>query len=233
MENIEISVVIPCLNEDKTLKTCIDKCKQAFKELNINGEIIVSDNNSTDNSIEIAKNSGVKIVHCKEKGYGRTLKAGFNIAQGKYIVMGDADNTYNFLEIPKFYNKIKETDADLVIGSRLKGKIEKGAMPLVSRYIGTPFLTFLINIIYKTKISDAYCGLRIFKNDAYQKVKLHAIGMEFALEMIIVFKLNNLKIEEILTTLSKDVEGRIPHLKIIKDGIRSLQVIFSRKIYEI
>lgn len=233
MENIEISVVIPCLNEEKTIGICIDKCRKVFEELNINGEIIVSDNGSTDKSIEVAQNSGAKIVQCNEKGYGITLKTGFDVAQGKYIVMGDADNTYDFLDIPKFYEKIKKTDADIVLGSRLKGKIEKGAMPLISKYLGNPFLTHLINLIYKTNISDAYCGLRMFKKEKYKNLKLFSTGMEFALEMIIVFQLNNLKIEEVITTLSKDVDGRIPHLKIFKDGIRSLKLILSRKIYEI
>lgn len=232
-ENIEISVIMPCLNEGKTLLTCINKCKQVFDELNIKGEIIISDNGSTDNSVEIAEKAGVKVVHCKKKGYGRTLKSGFDVAQGKYFVMGDADDTYNFLEIAKFYNKIKETNADMVIGSRLKGKIEKGAMPLISRYIGTPFLTFLINLIYKTKISDSNCGLRLFKKDAYKNIKLFSTGMEFASEIIIAFQLNNLKIEEVLITLSKDAEGRDPHLNIIRDGLRNLFLILSRWVYEI
>lgn len=232
MEDVEISVVLPCLNEEKTLKKCIEKIKQSFQYLDVSGEIIVSDNGSTDNSLKIAQDCQVKIVHCSTKGYGITLRKGFSNAKGKYIIMGDADDTYDFLEIPKFYNSIKETNSDIIVGSRLKGNIEKGAMPLISRYFGTPFLTSLINILYKTNFSDTNCGLRIFRRDAFEKMNFISTGMEFASEMIIVFQLNKCKLTEITTSLSKSVEGRIPHLNIIRDGFRHLILILTRKFYK-
>ena len=189
---IELSVIIPCLNEEKTISTCIEKCLNSFRILNINGEIIVSDNGSTDNSIKEALAAGAEVVNCTQKGYGNALKFGFSKASGKYVIMGDADNTYDFNEIPKLYNQIKSVDADIVNGSRFKGNIEKNAMPFLHRYLGTPVLTNLVNVLYKTRVSDITSGLKIFKLASYKKTNCISGGMQFVVELLLEFKIKKL-----------------------------------------
>ncbi|MDD3238344.1 MAG: glycosyltransferase family 2 protein [Candidatus Gastranaerophilales bacterium] len=223
---MEISVVIPCLNEEETLKICIEKCFKAFKNLGIKGEVIIADNGSNDNSIVIAQNEGANVINVIEKGYGNALRGGFKAATGKYLVMGDADNTYDFLEIPLLYNELDE-DTDMVIGSRLKGNIEKRAMPPLHRYVGTPVITALINLLYGTKISDSQCGMRLIKKEAIEQLNLQSTGMEFASELIIKFAKAKMKIKEIPISLHKDIEGRTPHLNPIRDGLRHLRLILK------
>ena len=189
----ELTVVIPCLNEERTIVICIEKCKQAFKALNINGEVLVVDNGSTDKTSEFATNAGAKVVYCSEKGYGNALRFGFANSNSKYVVMGDADNTYDFLEIPLLWNKL-EPDTDMVTGSRLKGKIEKGAMPLKNRYLGTPVLTFVLNLLYGTKLSDSQCGMRLIKKECLDKIEFKTTGMEFASELFVEFAKHKFKI---------------------------------------
>ncbi|MEN3013349.1 MAG: glycosyltransferase family 2 protein [Endomicrobiia bacterium] len=200
MKKIEVSVVLPCLNEEESIETCIKKIKDVFEKENIQGEIIVVDNGSTDKSIEIVKkHKDVKLLFESQKGYGAALRKGIENAEGEYIVMGDADNTYDFYEIPKFLEKLKET-YDLVIGSRFKGKILKGAMSWSHKYIGNPVLSGMLRILFGGNISDAHCGLRAFKKEAYIKMNLKTTGMEFASEMVIHALKKKLKITEIPIT---------------------------------
>ena len=222
-----VSVVIPCLNEAKTLKTCLDKCFTALKNLNIKFEVIVSDNGSEDGSLEIAKSSGAVIVNCEKKGYGNALLCGFKKAQGNMIIFADADDTYDFLKIPDFINAVEE-DISMIIGSRFKGGIEKGAMPFLHRYFGTPAITFLINTIFKTSITDCLSGYRLIKKSALEIMELTAEGMEFITELTIECGRKNLKIKEIPITLHNDAEGRKPHLKTFRDGIRVLKLIVKK-----
>ena len=172
----EISVVIPCYNEEKNIEKCIQKSFSAFEKLGVEGEVIVVDNNSTDKSSEIAKNSGAKVVFCEQIGYGNALRYGFKAASGKYIIMGDGDDSYDFSEIPEFYLEITTKNADMITGTRLKGTIHKGAMPFLHRYLGTPVLTFILNLLYKTKISDSQCGMRMFKRDCLDKIEFKTTG---------------------------------------------------------
>jgi glycosyltransferase involved in cell wall biosynthesis len=228
-----ISIVIPCLNEEKTIETVIKKVDNSLEEHNIKGEIIVVDNGSTDKSVEIINNinsNRLKLIHCEKKGYGNALREGIKVAQGEYILMGDGDNTYDLSKVNEFYNKaITDSEIGLVIGSRFKGGIEKGAMPFLHQYIGNPLITFLINILFGTKITDSQCGIRLFKKELFEKISFSTTGMEFASDMIIKFRKNKIKIVEIPTTLSKDVEGRKPHLRTFRDGGRVISFILKEK----
>ena len=194
--NIEVSVVMPCLNEEEAVGICIKKAKRALDDLNIEGEIIVVDNNSTDKSVAVAEKEGARIVFQPEKGYGSAYLKGFKEARGDIIIMGDADNTYDFSQIGRFILPLKE-GYNFVIGSRFKGKIKKGAMPKVNRYIGNPVLSGVLRFFFKTKISDAHCGIRSFTKKAYKKMELHSLGMEFASEMVIAAIRENLEIKEV------------------------------------
>lgn len=227
---IDLSVVIPNLNEEKTIEICIKKALNEISRLGISGEVIISDNGSTDGSDELAKKAGARVVYCKEKGYGNALKEGIKNAKGKYIIMGDADNTYDFSQLGNFYQKaISDKNISMVLGSRFKGGIEKGAMPFLHRYIGNPFLTFMLNLLFKSNISDSQCGLRLFKKECYDAITFKALGMEFATEIIVEFIMNNYKIVEIPTTLSKDDAERKPHLRTFRDGFRILFYLLNRK----
>ena len=191
-----VSIIIPCMNEEKTIGICIQKVLSALKRENMEGEIIVADS-STDNSREIAKNLGAKIVIVEKKGYGNAYMEGVSHAQGKYLFFADADNTYDFDDIPKFLKPLIDNRADFVIGTRLKGDIKKGSMPWLHRYIGNPILTGILNWLFNTKISDAHCGMRAIAEDAYEKLNIQSQGMEFASEMIIEAARKRLRISEI------------------------------------
>lgn len=194
-----ISIIIPCMNEEKTIGICIQKALSALKRENMEGEIIVADS-STDNSREIAKNLGAKIVTVEKKGYGNAYIEGVSHAQGKYLFFADADNTYDFDDIPKFLKPLIDNRADFVMGTRLKGDIKKGAMPWLHRYIGNPILTGILNWLFNSKISDAHCGMRAIAEDAYEKLNIQSQGMEFASEMIIEAARKRLRIMEIPIT---------------------------------
>jgi len=200
-KDTKISVVLPCRNEEKSIEICINKIKTALKGKNY--EIIVADS-STDKSIEIAEKLNAKVIKHNLKGYGSALLEGFKHAKGDYIIFGDADNTYDFLEIPKFTEQL-DKGYDLVIGSRLKGKIQKGAMPFMHRYFGTPVFNFLSKLFFGKKISDCNSGFRAIKKQALEKLELKTKGMEFASEMIIKAVKRNLKIKEIPITYSKRI----------------------------
>ena len=230
---MEISVVIPCLNEEANIKECIKKCLNSFAKLNVEGEVIVVDNNSTDNTAEVAEQSGAKVVKCEKAGYGFALRSGFEIAKGKYIIMGDGDDTYDFNEIPTFYEKIKSSEADMVTGARLglKGsKIEEGAMPFLHRYLGTPVLTFILNILYRVNISDINCGMRMFKKECIDSINFQTGGMEFASELFVQFAKHKFKIVEIPIVLHLTRGVRDPKLNTLKDGFRHLFYLISALI---
>jgi len=218
---IDVSVIIPTKNEERTVGICIQKIKKVFKEYNINGEIIVSDN-STDNTPKIARSMGAKVVAPDKEGYGYAYLYAFKHAKGKYIVIGDADDTYDFLEIPKLLKPLMNGEADIVIGSRFKGKIMKGAMPWLHRYIGNPILTWFLNFFYKAGVSDAHSGFRAFTRNALEKMVLTSHKMEFASEMIMEAMLRNLKVKEVPITYYPRRGGE-SKLNSWKDGWRHLK----------
>ena len=220
--NPEISVVLPCLNEEATIGACIKNIKNVFKKENINGEIIVSDNGSTDNSVMIAKSLNARIIHQTLRGYGAACLKGIHEATGKFIIIGDSDGTYDFLELPLLLKPLKE-GYDFVIGTRFKGKIKKGAMPWSHRYIGNPFLSFIVNKFFKTNLSDVHSGFRAFTKEAFETMNLKTTGMEFASEMVISAVKNRLKIYEVPISYNKR-KGR-SKLKSFSDGWRHLRFI--------
>ena len=199
-DKIEVSIVMPCLNEEKTVGICVRKAKEALKKHGINGEVIVADNGSIDNSIEIAKREGAKTVYQPVKGYGSAYLKGIEEAKGRFIIIGDSDDTYDFSEIGQFVEKLRD-GFEFVSGSRFKGHIEKGAMPWLHRYVGNPGLTWLISFIFKARFSDVYCGFKAFTKEAYKKINPLSRGMEFCLELVIKSSLLNLKRTEIPITL--------------------------------
>jgi glycosyltransferase involved in cell wall biosynthesis len=194
-----VSIIIPCMNEEKTIGVCIKKALSALGKENWDGEIIISDN-STDNSREIAKKLGAKVVIPENKGYGNAFLEGFWHAKGKYILLADADDTYDLSEMPKFLKPLMANEADFVTGTRLKGDIKKGSMPWLHRYIGNPILTSILNELFKTNLSDSHCGMRSITREAFDKLDLKSEGMEFASEMIIEAARKKLRILEVPIT---------------------------------
>ena len=223
---LELTVVMPCLNEADTLEVCISKALDSFKRHNLSAEVVVADNGSTDGSLEIAERCGARIVHVSEKGYGNALMGGIEAAYGKFVIMGDADDSYDFSNIYHFVEKLRE-GYDLVMGCRLPrggGSIIPGAMPITHRLFGNPMFSFLARRMFKVPTSDVYCGLRGFTRKFYDELELRCTGMEFATEMIIKASLYRRKIGEVPITLHKD--GRIshpPHLNTLRDGWRTLR----------
>jgi len=222
---IELSVVMPCLNEEETLEICIQKAKKAFSELNVCGEVVIADNGSTDASVEIAKRNGARVVFQELMGYGNALRAGIEAASGQYIIMGDADDSYDFGDIGGLLARLRE-GFDLVMGCRLPvggGEIKPGAMPWLHRWIGNPILSFIGRIFFHSKIVDFHCGLRGFSKVAYGKMKLNTTGMEFASEMVIKSTMLGLRITNVPITLYPDGRTRPPHLRSWRDGWRHLR----------
>jgi glycosyltransferase involved in cell wall biosynthesis len=223
---LELSVVIPCLNEADTLEICIAKAQQALSEYKIAGEIIVTDNGSTDGSQAIADRMGARVIHVEAKGYGSALMGGIAAAHGKFIIMGDADDSYDFLEIPSFVEKLRE-GFDLVQGCRLPsggGRLMPGAMPLLHRWWGNPMFSLMARWWFHTPIHDVYCGLRGFRKELYERLDQRCTGMEFATEMIIKSSLFGAKVAEVPITLYPDGrKSRTPHLKTFRDGWRTLR----------
>jgi len=195
--NIEVSVVMPCLDEEEAVGICVKQARETLEKIGITGEIIVVDNGSSDNSVAVSQNEGARVVFEPDRGYGSAYLKGFAEAKGKIIIMGDADNSYDFSQIGDFIAPLKKEGYDFVIGSRFKGNIKKGAMPWANRYIGNPILTFLIRLFFGSKLSDVYCGMRAFKKRDYNKMRLISKGMEFALEMIVSVLRLKLRIKEI------------------------------------
>ena len=221
----ELTIVMPCLNEAETLAACIDKARAGLQRAGVRGEVLVADNGSTDGSVAIAEKAGARVVAVKEKGYGSALRGGIEAAQGKWIIMGDADDSYDFSRIEGFVEKFRE-GFDLVMGCRLPaggGVIAPGAMPWKNRWIGNPSLSFIGRLLFQCPARDFHCGLRGFTKDAYRKLELKTTGMEFASEMVIKATLKSLRITEVPITLHPDGRSRPPHLKPWRDGWRHLR----------
>lgn len=224
MKYVELTILMPCLNEEKTIEICINKALNFIKKENINAEILIADNGSTDKSVEIVKRYGVNIIEIEERGYGNALRYATLKAKGKYVIMADCDDSYNFLEIMPLLEKLRQGN-DLVIGNRFKGKMEKTAMPITHKYIGTPILSFLIRKKYNVNIHDVNCGLRGYNNKKLISLECRATGMEYASEMIIKAKKANFNIIEIPINFYKDGRNGKSHLNAIRDGIRHLKII--------
>lgn len=222
----DVSIVMPCLNEVQCLAHCIQNAQQALaliaERYGLSGEIIIADNGSTDGSQALAVSMGARVVAVSERGYGAALIGGFREAKGRYLVMGDADGSYNFHDCVAMIGRLIE-GVDLCMGSRFQGGIAKGAMPWKNRYLGNPALTFILNLLFRAGIDDAHCGIRALTKDTFQKLGLQGTGMEFASEMIIKASLKRLRIEQSPATLSPDLRDRPPHLRPWRDGWRHLR----------
>lgn len=222
--NCELSIVMPCLNEAETLTTCIDKAKAFFKRHAVSGEIVVADNGSDDGSQEIAKANGARVVDVPVRGYGAALIHGIGAARGRYVIMGDSDDSYDFSDLTAFLTRLRE-GFDFVIGNRFKGGIAPGAMPGLHKYLGNPVLSRIGRLFYGSPVGDFHCGLRGFNRQSIVDLDLRTTGMEFASEMVVKATLNNLRITEVPTTLSKDGRNRPPHLRSWRDGWRHLRFL--------
>jgi glycosyltransferase involved in cell wall biosynthesis len=220
----EFSIVMPCLNEAETLAVCIDKARNFLVNNKISGEIIVADNGSMDGSQAIAETHGARVVNIPVRGYGAALMGGIQESRGKYIIMGDADDSYDFSALIAFVGKLRD-GYDLVMGNRFKGGIKPGAMPLLHRYLGNPLFSYMGRLFFGSPVGDFYCGLRGFNKESIQLLNLQTTGMEFAIEMVVKATLNNLRIAEVSTTLSPDGRSRPPHLKTWRDGWRTLRFL--------
>src|SRR5688572_12331276 len=226
MPDVEVSVVMPCLNEAETLGVCIEQAQRALRDADIRGEVIVADNGSTDGSQAIAERMGARLVPVRERGYGNALMGGIASARGRFVIMGDADDSYDFLEIPRFVEKLRE-GYDLVQGCRLPaggGRVMPGAMPTLHRYWGNPMFSAMARRWFRAPIHDVYCGLRGFRKDFYSELDQRCTGMEFATEMIIKSSLRAARIAEVPITLHPDGrKTRAPHLRTFRDGWRTLR----------
>ncbi len=218
---IELSIVMPCLNEAETLATCIRKANHYLNESGVVGEVIVADNGSTDGSQDIARAEGAVVVHVPKRGYGAALLGGIEAARGRFVVMGDADDSYDFTALEPFVSGLR-SGADLVMGNRFKGGIADGAMPFLHKYLGNPVLSWLGRLFFRIPIGDFHCGLRGFVRSRIKALGLRTTGMEFASEMIVRAALSGYQIEEVPTTLKPDGRSRPPHLRTWRDGWRHL-----------
>lgn len=219
-----VSVVMPCLNEAETIERCVRKARAALDRAGLEGEVLVADNGSTDGSRELAAAAGARVVAVADRGYGAALLGGFAAARGTYVVMGDADDSYDFGAVPGFVAELAKGH-DLVMGSRFKGRIEPGAMPPLHRYLGNPVLTTLGRVLFRVPCSDFHCGIRGFRRDALPRLGLRTTGMEFASEMVVKAALFGLSISEVPVTLKKDGRSRPPHLRTWRDGWRHLRFL--------
>ncbi len=221
---LELSIVMPCLDEAETLETCIRKARACLDANGIRGEIVVADNGSRDGSPEIADRAGARVVHVLQRGYGSALMAGIEAARGEFVVMGDADDSYDFSDLMPFLEKLRAGD-QLVMGNRFLGGIEPDAMPPLHRYIGNPILTGLGRLFFRSPCGDFHCGLRAFRRDAVIGLGLQTTGMEFASEMVVKATLGGLRMSEVPITLSPDGRSRAPHLRSWRDGWRHLRFL--------
>jgi glycosyltransferase involved in cell wall biosynthesis len=223
-EACEVSIVMPCLNEAESIEHCLRRAREGLESSGLDGEIVVADNGSEDGSQEIASRFGARVVAIEHKGYGAALAGGFAAARGRFIVMGDADGSYDFGAIMPFVERLRGGD-DLVMGNRFAGGIEAGAMPTLNRYLGNPVLSFIGRLFFKSDIGDFHCGLRAFRREAIAGLHLQSEGMEFASEMVVKATINQLRISEVPTTLSPDLRTRKPHLRPWQDGWRHLRFL--------
>lgn len=223
---MKYTILMPCLNEEKTIKECINEAKKYIYENNLDAEILIADNKSQDKSKEIALNCGARVVDVLEKGYGAALIEGINSANGEFIIMGDCDFSYDFTSLTPFIKKLEE-GYSLVVGNRFKGGIQKGAMPLLHK-IGVPFLSYLARAKFKAPVGDFHCGLRAFEKERAKSFNLKCKGMEFATEIIAEFAKHNEKICEVPTPLRCDKRGAKSHLRTFRDGFRHLVYIIKK-----
>ena len=228
MEKYELTILLPCLNEEKNLPNCLKKALKFLTENNIKGEILLADNGSSDASKKIAKSLNVRVIDVKEKGYGNALREGIKKSNGKYIIMADSDDSYDLSNIFEFYEALKE-GYDFVIGNRFKGKLEKGSMPFLNKYVGNPILSYIPKKIFKTPNYDYHCGLRGGSKQKLINLNLESEGMELASEMLIKAFLKKYKIKEINISYYKSKYSRKSHLKPFRDSIRHLKIIFKLK----
>jgi glycosyltransferase involved in cell wall biosynthesis len=221
---MELTVVLPCLNEAETLAVCIRKARASIAGLGIDGEVVIADNGSTDGSQDIARAEGARVVDVPIRGYGAALTAGIADAKGEFVIMGDADDSYDLSNLGPFVEALRG-GADLVMGNRFAGGIEPGAMPALHRYLGNPVLTAIGRILFRSPVKDFHCGLRGFRREVILELDLRTTGMEFASEMVVKATLNKLNIVEVPTTLSPDGRSRAPHLRTWRDGWRHLRFL--------
>jgi glycosyltransferase involved in cell wall biosynthesis len=221
---VVVSVVMPCLNESLTLGTCIKKAQATIDRLGVRGEIIVADNGSSDGSQSLAESLGARVVPIKTRGYGSALRGGIAAARGKYVIMGDSDDSYDFTQLEDFLSKLDE-GYELVMGNRFMGEIKPGAMPFLHRFVGNPVLSWIGRLFFGCPVGDFQCGLRAFRKDAIDGLELQTTGMEFSTEMVVKATLFNLQIAEIPTVLSPDGRDRPPHLRTWRDGWRYLRFL--------
>jgi glycosyltransferase involved in cell wall biosynthesis len=220
----ELSVVMPCLNEARTLGTCVRKALDSFERLGIDGEVVVADNGSTDGSQAIAEGLGARVVPVQQRGYGAALTGGIAAARGRWVIMGDADDSYDFSALEPFVERLRE-GYDFVAGNRFKGGIQPGAMPWLHKWLGNPVLSFVSRRLYGTPCGDINCGLRAFDREKIVALDIRSPGMEFAIEMIVKATMAGYRVTEVPTTLSPDAEGREPHLNTWRDGWRSIRLL--------
>ncbi|TCO97722.1 glycosyltransferase family 2 protein [Rubrivivax gelatinosus] len=223
-DGLELTILMPCLNEALTLPVCIAKARAFLASAGVRGEVLIADNGSNDGSQQIARDCGARVVDVPRRGYGAALIAGIEAAQGRYIVMGDSDDSYDFTALSPFLRELRR-GAQLVMGNRFAGGIRPGAMPALHRYLGNPVLSFIGRLFFRTPIRDFHCGLRAFERDAMRALALRCEGMEFASEMVVKASLNGLRIVEVPTTLSPDGRDRPPHLRSWRDGWRHLRFL--------
>ncbi len=221
---IEISVIMPCLNEAETLAACITKAQASLASAGVSAEIIIADNGSTDGSQSLAHSLGARVVPVSSRGYGNAIMGGIAAAHGQFIIMGDADDSYDFANLQPFIQKLRE-GYDLVMGNRFKGGIQPGAMPHLHRYLGNPVLTGIGRLLFQSPCGDFHCGLRAFSKSALARMDLHTTGMEFASEMVVKATLYKMRITEVPTTLAPDGRSRRPHLRSWRDGWRHLRFL--------
>jgi len=221
-EALDVSVVIPCLNEANSIGICVEKAATAVAAAGLRGEVVVADNGSTDGSVQIAQRLGARVVPVPQRGYGSALKAGIRASRGAFIVMGDADDSYDFSDVPRFVEEWRK-GSEVVMGNRFAGEIKPGAMPWHHKYIGNPGLTALLNLFFHSGVGDTHCGMRGFTRDVFDRMDLRSSGMEFASEFVIKAAQLGAKTSEIPITLWKDKRGRPPHLRSFRDGWRHLR----------
>lgn len=221
---VELSIVMPCLNEAETLQVCIQKAMQWMKNNQVIGEVVIGDNGSTDGSQEIAIAAGARVINVPQKGYGAALMGAIEASKGKYVIMGDSDDSYDFSNLNLFVDKLR-SGYDLVMGNRKKGGIKPGAMPFLHKYLGNPVLSFIGRLFFHCPVGDFHCGLRGFRQDIVKLLGLKTTGMEFASEMVVKSTLFGLNICEVPTTLSPDGRSRPPHLRTWRDGWRHLRFL--------
>ncbi|MCK9913229.1 MULTISPECIES: glycosyltransferase family 2 protein [Microbacterium] len=223
-QDVELSILMPCLNEAETLAICIGKAQSYLARSGVSGEVLIADNGSSDGSQQIARDLGARVVAVERKGYGAALIGGIESARGRYVVMGDADDSYDFTNLDPFLERLRAGD-DLVMGNRFRGGIEAGAMPPLHKYLGNPVLTWIGRVLFRSPIRDFHCGLRGFNRQSMLAAELHTTGMEFASEMVVKASLSGMQVSEVPTTLRKDGRSRPPHLRSWRDGWRHLRFL--------